>query len=262
MADKVLLTNRIVLRSIMPLFKVLYEADTSPIRRLLARYDGVIQLFIKGTDTGAYLEFKDGRLDVLQGIHPCPDISIPFKHPAGMNAMFTGGIPVFGGLPRGIWKLPLLIKLVMLLLGLLLLMPNVNPKDPARRELKVKLIMYMITNALSQLNKGGDEDMMVWTSKQPDRIFQMSVDPVGPAAYLRVKAGRTKAGHGHYTRKAPFVHMRFNGIEGAYKVLAENKDTVRATADNDIRLEGSPEYAGNMGSFMMRIQDMLLPAKK
>jgi hypothetical protein len=262
MADKVMLTNRIVLRSIMPLFKVLYETDTSPVKKLLERFDGVIQLSIKGTDTGAYLEFKDGRLDVLQGIHPNPDIAIPFKHASGMNAMFTGGIPVFGGLPKGIWKLPLLVKLVMLLLGLLLLMPNVNPKAPSKRELKVKLIMYMVTNALSQLNKGGDEDMMAWTAKQPDRIYQMSVDPTGPAAYLRIKAGRTKAGHGHYTRKAPFVHMRFNGLEGAYKVLAESKDTVSATADGDIRLEGSPEYAGNMGSFMMRIQDMLMPPKK
>jgi hypothetical protein len=262
MADRILLTNRIVLRSIMPLFKVLYEADTSPFKKLLAGFDGVIQLSIRGTDTGAFLHFKDGRLDVNQGIHPSPDITIPFKHAAGMNAMFTGGIPVFGGLPSGIWKIPLLIKLVMLLLGLLLLMPNVNPKDPAKRELKVKLIMYMVTNALSQLNKGGDEDMTAWTAKQPDRIYQMSMGPAGPAAYLRVKAGRTKAGHGHYTRKAPFVHMRFNGLEGAYKVLAESKDTVSATADGDIRLEGSPEYAGNIGSFMMRIQDMLLPPKK
>ena len=262
MADKVMLTNRIVLKSIMPLFKVLYEADNTPLKKILARFDGVIQLYIKGTGTGAYLEFKDGKLDVLQGIHPHPDIALPFKHASGMNAMFTGGIPVFGGLPTGIWKLPLLIRLVVLLLGLLLLMPNVNPKDPAKRELKLKLIMYMVTNALSQLNKGGDEDMAAWTEKQPDRIYQMSIDPVGPAAYLRVKGGRTKAGHGHYTRKAPFVHMRFNGLEGAYKVLAENKDTVSATADGDIRLEGSPEYAGSIGSFMVRIQDMLLPAKK
>jgi hypothetical protein len=262
MADKVMLTNRIALRSIMPLFKVLYEADNTPLKKLLARFDGVIQLYIKGTDTGAYLVFSDGKLDVLQGIHPSPDIALPFKHMAGMNALFTGGIPVFGGIPTGLWKIPLLIKLVVLLLGLLLLMPNVNPKATAKRELKVKMIMYMVTNALSQLNKGGDEDMTIWTAKQPDRIYQMSIDPVGPAAYLRVKGGKTKAGHGMYTRKAPFVHMRFNGLEGAYKVLAESKDTVSATADGDIRLEGSPEYAGNIGSFMMRIQDMLLPPKK
>jgi hypothetical protein len=262
MAGKEMLTNRIVLRSIMPLFKVLYENDRSVFRKHFSRSDGVIQFFIKGTDTGAYLNFKGGKLDVIQGIHPDPDMTLPFKHIAGMNAMFTGGIPVFGGFPKGVWKLTLLIRLVRLLMGLMLLMPNVNPKDPARRELKLKLIMYMVTNALSQLNKGGDLDMEAWTAKQPDRIYQMSIDPDGPAAYLRVKGGRTKAGRGCYTRKAPFVHMRFNGLEGAYRVLAESKDTVSATADGDIRLEGSPEYAGVMGSFMVRIQDMLLPQKK
>jgi len=261
MADKVMLTNRIILRSIMPLFKVLYEADKTPVKKLLARFDGVIQFCIKGTDTGAYLEFKDGRLDVIQGLHPNPDITLLFKHAEGMNAMFTGGVPVFGGFPKGLWKLPLLVKLIMLFLGLLLLMPNVNPKDPDKRLLKVTLIMYMVTNALSQLNKGGDEDMQFWTSKQPDRIYQMSVEPGGPAAYLRVKGGKTKAGRGYYTRKAPFVHMQFNGLDGAYKVLAEGKDTLRATVDGDVKLVGSPEYAGTMGSFMVRIQDMLMPAK-
>jgi len=262
MTDKVMLTNRIILRSIMPLFKVLYEADNGIFKRILLRYDGVIQFYIRGTRTGAYLEFRDGKLDVIQGIHHDPDIKLPFKHEAGMNAMFTGGIPVFGGFPRGIWRLQHLIRLVRLLIGLMLLMPNVNPKSTSRRELKLKLIMYMVTNALSQLNKGGDSDMEAWTAKQPDRIYQMSIDPDGPAAYLRVKGGQTKAGRGFYTRKAPFVHMRFNGLEGAYKVLAENKDTVSATVDGDIKLEGSPEYAGVLGSFMFRIQDMLLPGKK
>ncbi len=168
MADKVMLTNRIALRSIMPLFKVLYEADYMSVRKLLGKFDGVIQFCIKGTDTGAYLEFKNGGLEVLQGIHPNPDVVLPFKHAAGMNALFTGGVPAFGGFPKGLYKITLVGKLLLLMLGLLLLMPNVNPKEPAKRELKVKMIMYMITNALSQLNKGGDEDMMVWTGKQPD----------------------------------------------------------------------------------------------
>ncbi|HNQ86167.1 MAG TPA: hypothetical protein PLP82_06275 [Deltaproteobacteria bacterium] len=262
MADKAMLTNRIVLRSIMPLFKILHEEDDTLLKHFLTRFEGVIQLAVKGTDIGAHIELKDRKLDVVQGIHPNPDILLPFKHISGMNALFTGGIPVFGGFPRGLARLGLLTKLVTLLLGLLILMPNVHPKAPAKRLLKVKMIMYMVTNALSQLNKGGDEDMMDWTAKQPDRVYQMSVQPEGPAAYLRVKGGRTKSGHGMYTRKAPFVHMKFNGLDGAYKVLAEAKDTVSATADGDIRLEGSPEYAGAMGSFMIRIQDMLMPPKK
>ena len=55
--------------------------------------------------------------------------------------------------------------------------------------------------------------------------------------------------------------MQFNGLDGAYKVLAQGKDTLRATVDGDVKLVGSPEYAGTLGSFMVRIQDMLMPAK-
>ncbi|HON96511.1 MAG TPA: hypothetical protein PL013_11965, partial [Deltaproteobacteria bacterium] len=151
MADKAMLTNRIVLRSIMPLFKILHEEDDTLLKHFLTRFEGVIQLAVKGTDIGAHIELKDRKLDVVQGIHPNPDILLPFKHISGMNALFTGGIPVFGGFPRGLARLGLLTKLVTLLLGLLILMPNVHPKAPAKRLLKVKMIMYMVTNALSQL---------------------------------------------------------------------------------------------------------------
>ena len=49
-----------------------------------------------------------------------------------------------------------------------------------------------------------------------------------------------------------------NGLDGAYKVFAENKETVSAMADGDLTLEGSPEYGGVLGSFMVRISDLLL----
>jgi hypothetical protein len=259
MADKTQLTVRIILRSILPLFKTLYNESEGSYKKMLSGVDGTIQFSVKGTDSSAYLEFKDGKLDVLQGKHPKPGIHFAFKKPEDMVAFFTGGV----ALPSisGLWRLRLLMKLAPLFMGLLLLMPNNQPKDPAKRLLKVKLTMFMITNALSQLNKGGDEDMMTWTLKQPDRIYQLSVQPDGPAAYLRVKGGKSKSGHGIYGRKAPFIHMMFNGLDGAYKVLAENKETVQAMRDSDVKLEGSPEYAGVMGSFMVRIQNLLMPAK-
>jgi len=256
MADKVSLTIRIILRSILPLFKTLYNEEGADKKKDPSFY-GTIQFSIKGTDTGAYLEFKDGRLDVIQGVIPNPGIHFAFKKPEHMIAFFTGGVAIPS--ISGIWRLGLLMKLVPLFMGLLLLMPTNLPKDPKKRLLKVKLTMYMITNALSQLNKGGDPDMMAWTAKQPDRIYQLSMQPDGPAAYLRVKAGKSKSGHGLYTRKAPFIHMMFNGLDGAFKVLAENKETVQAMRDGDVKVEGSPEYAGGMGSFMVRIQGLLTP---
>lgn len=258
MADRIALTVRIILRSILPLFKTLYNENTGFYKKLLLKAEGTIQFSIKGTDSGAYLEFKDGKLDVIQGLNPKPMVHIAFKKPEDMIALFTGGK---GGLPSlgGAWHMLLLLKLAPLFIGLTLLMPTKHPKNPATRQLKIKLTMYMVTNALSQLNKGGDGDMMAWTAKQPDRIYQLSVQPDGPAAYLRVKGGKSKSGHGLYARKAPFMHMMFNGLEGAYKVMAENKETVQAMRDSDVRLEGSPEYAGAMGSFMVRIQDLLTP---
>ncbi len=259
MADTVMLTNRIVCRSVLPLFKVVYDADSSFLKDLLANVNGTFQFGVKGTEDGAWVEFKDGECKVNIGVNPAADVAIMFKSHAAMNAMFTGGKPAEIGLPslKGIWRLPLVIKTVPLLLGLTLLMPDNNPSDQAKRELKVRMTLYMVTNALSQLNKGGDEGMQKWTAKQPDRIYQLSVQD-GDAAYLRIKAGKTKAGRGIYTRKGPFVHMKFTSLDSAYAVLCEGKDTLRAVADNDIIMEGSPEYTGTLGSFMVKIQELLL----
>ena len=257
MADKTMLTNRIIRMSVLPLFKVLYKEADDPITKILRGTGGIVQFAVKDTDIGTYLEFAASGLEVYQGVHPSPDIAFIFKSVEDMNGMFTGKV-VFPKL-KGLHHVRLLLKLIPLFIGLTMLMPDKNPKDPAKRELKIKLLMYMVTNALSQLNKGGEEEMMEWTSKQPDRIYQLSVQPEGPAAYLRVKAGKTKSGHGLYTRKAPFLHMKFNGIEGAWKVMVEAKDTVQAMADGDVSVEGSPEYGGKLGTFMLRIQDLLLP---
>ncbi|MEA2102228.1 MAG: hypothetical protein U9P80_06595 [Thermodesulfobacteriota bacterium] len=259
MADTTKLTNRIISRSILPLFKVIYAADTSPVKDFLKRFDGIIQFAVHNTDTGTYIEFRDGEIDVLQGVHPNPEIYIGFKDMNAMNALFTGGKPAEIGFPklRGLWRIPLLIKLGLLFPGLLLLMPDNTPKTEGKKALKVKMTMYMVTNALSQLNKGGDEKMMEWTAKQPDRIYQLSVQPDGDAAYLRIRGGKTKSGHGTYKRKAPFIHMKFNGLDNAYKVLCEGKDTFTAMTDGDVSMDGSPEYGGALGSFMVKIQDLV-----
>ena len=112
----------------------------------------------------------------------------------------------------------------------------------------------MVSTALSKLNKSGDPDMQEWTSRQPDRIYQLSVKDTDIAVYLRVKAGKTKAGRGFYTRKRPFVHMKFSGVDGALMVLLKDVEFVEAVDKNHIQIEGSPEYAANLNDFMMRIQ--------
>ena len=141
------------------------------------------------------------------------------------------------------------------------MMPTARPKDPLKQHMKVKMSLYMITTALSTLNKLGDSGMKEWTSKQPDRIYQFTVEPYdeekGIAAYLRVKAGKTKAGRGIYTRRRPFVHFRFNGVDGALKVLLKEVEFVEAVAKNCVSIDGSPEYAAQLNDHMTVLQGMI-----
>jgi len=138
--------------------------------------------------------------------------------------------------------------------------PAAKPKNKLQKQLKVKLSLYMITTALSRYNKAGVPAMRDWTSRQPDRIYQFSVEPFsesGIAAWLRVKAGNSKAGRGIYARRSPFVHFRFNGVDGALAVLGKQVGFVEGVEKGMVRVDGSPEYAASLNDFMAILQDML-----
>ncbi|HCY84542.1 MAG TPA: hypothetical protein DHV36_05340 [Desulfobacteraceae bacterium] len=251
-----LMASRILLRAVLPVARVVVEDDP----KMNAAFKGVTAGFqIRARNgsgmLGAGLRVNDGRMEWTDGIMADPDICFTFKTPAAMNAFLTGGI----ALPRikGLTRPALLSKFIRLLLSLKLLMPDNRPSRPDRVRLKIKLVMYMITTALSQYNKAGDPDMAKWTGMQPDRIYQMSCEPEGIAAYLRVKAGKSKAGRGYYKRKLPFVHMKFNGAENALPVFLNEVEFVEAISKGYVAVEGSPEYAAKLNDFMQRIQALI-----
>ena len=193
----------------------------------------------------------DGELQVTQGLHDKPDLRLTFRRLADLNAFFAGALkaPAISG----IFGIPLLLRLLPFLLKLKLLMPDAMPKKPAEKALKVKLLLFMVTNALSQLNKGGDPQFAKIVKISPDRIFQWTVKD-GPAAYLRMKAGNTKAGRGTYTRRQPFVHMMFPDIESAFDVLTQKVSTVDAVRYGKLKMEGSMEYGKEIGLHMQRVE--------
>ena len=253
--DRELMAARIFLNAVLPVARVIVSDDARTARRL-AGVTAAVQFRAAdgGGPLGAWLKFDRGACTFHPGFCDAPDLTFAFSSVARMNGFFSGK-PV---VPRvsGWWRLPLLLKTAGLLMRLKILMPAADPKDPAERRLKVKLTFYMITTALSQYNKGGDPQMQRWTARQPERIYQITVDDA-IAAYLRVKAGRSKAGRGVYARRRPFVHMRFNGVEGAYPIVMNQVDMVDAVRRGYLSIEGSPEYAGQMGDFMMRIQNLI-----
>ncbi len=253
--EKELMTSRIFLRAVLPVIKVLVEEDPK-INKKFASVSARVQFVAKDPagSIGACLVFDQGDFQVEQGITDKPDITFSFGSVAAMNAMFAGkpALPMI----KGLLKVGLLIKVMTLLLALKLLMPNNRPTDPEKRRLKVKMTFYMITTALSQYNKGGDPEMVKWTGSQPERIYQITVDD-DIAAYLRVKAGKTKAGRGKYTKRRPFIHMKFNGVDGAMPVVLNDVDMVTAVKEGFLSVDGPPEYGRDIGDFMMRIQNLI-----
>ncbi len=255
--EKELLTARIFLRAALPVIKVMLEDDP----KTRAKFQGVnatVQFVANDPagPVGANLKFADGAFAVVHEIAKDPDITFSFPSVARMNAMFAGkpALPSLGLLLAALFSRPrLLINVFGLLLGLKILMPNAKPKTPEQARMKVKMTLYMISTALSQLNKAGEPDMVKWTGKQPERIYQWSVDGEAIACYLRVKAGKTQAGRGMYARRKPFVHMRFSSVDNALPVMSNSVDTVQAISQGLVVSEGSPEYGAKLGDFMQRI---------
>jgi hypothetical protein len=256
------LRARLFLRAALPCVKVMLEDDPATAKRFRS-VTAVVQFVARNQprDVGAYLRFEDGDVRVEQGFWDAdglgkePEITFTFGS-LGKLCDFFAGKTVLPSI-RGYDHPALLAKVVRLLLGLKLMLPGVQPADPVKRRLKVKLTVYMITTALSQYNKGGDPEMRRWTAGQPDRIYQFSVEPEGIAAYLRVRGGQTKAGRGVYERRRPFVHMRFNGVDGALAVMGKEVEFVEGVGKGMVRIDGSPEYAANLNDFMMRVQTLL-----
>lgn len=254
------LKSTLYLRCALPLAKVLRTEHPQVFDKLYYKMNAVVQFCVKGDDElGTRLVFYDGALDVEFGVNR-RDATLVFEFATheGLNGFFAGKM---GGayLPRitPLYRLDIVLRVLPLLLELKILDPNNIPKTPYWQGLKVKMVLYMITAALSQLNKSGHEEMRHWTQMQPERIYQWTVENGGPAAYLRVKAGKTKSGRGQYTRRRPFVHMIFPNIEGAFKVLTNQAPLVEAVAKGYVRTEGAMEYSKDIGTFMQTIETML-----
>ncbi|MBF0100387.1 MAG: hypothetical protein HQK77_05705 [Desulfobacterales bacterium] len=251
-----LMTARIILRAMLPVTKVVVTEDAD-MKMAFRNVTASIQFVADhdGEKLGAYLMFQNGCLEVHQGVCDHSTICFRFSSVAAMNALFKGkfAIPKISG-----WRHPMvLLNVFRLLFSLKILMPNVRPKDIRKQALKVKMAFYMITTALSQYNKGGNPDMVKWTSKQPERIYQITVDPDNISAYLRIKAGKSKAGRGVYLKRKPFVHLKFHGVQGAFPIVMNDVDMVEAMKRGYLEIEGSPEYGRDFGIFMVRIQELL-----
>ena len=258
-----IMTAKLFFNAAFPVMRVVLEDDPA-MKARFARVKAVVQIGAKNPGGEEHflaccLVFDNGAFSVVQGPAEHPDIALTFSSAAKMNAMFRGG----AALPaiKGLGRLGTLVKVFSLLMSLMIMAPSSRPKDPDKQKLKVKMSLYMITRALSTYNKLGDPGMAEWCRRQPDRIYQFLVDGSGAepavAAYLRVKAGKSKSGHGVYTRRSPFVLFHFFSVAGALKVLLKDVGFVEGVEQGCVEIVGSPEYAMYLNDYMSVLQGML-----
>ena len=252
-----LMTAKLFFNAAFPVMQVLLDDDPK-LHKSFANVVATVQFGAKD-DSGLVactLKLDHGKISVIQSPAESYDLALTFSSVAKMNALLRGGL----AMPSIKGRLVLLPKILSLLMGLMIMSPKKQPKEYDRQKLKIKCSLYMITRALSMYNKLGDPDMREWCTRQPDRIYQFTVEPYPEtdiACYLRVKAGNSKSGHGIYTRRSPFVHFRFLSVEGAMKVLLKEVAFVEGVEKGFVETIGSPEYACQLNDFMAILQAML-----
>lgn len=186
-------------------------------------------------------------------------VELEFKSVDAMNAFFKGKIGP-ATLPK-MHGLNFIKEFAVFMMALLkmadLLGLETPPEDEDTKRLLVKCYFYLLSVGISTLNKQGHEEVHNWALKSPDRVYAWKVDGEDAiSAYIRVKAGKTKAGKGVYKRAMPFFTMRFNNLDSALGILMSIDDMLDSVRKGKLIMEGAPEFGGQIGAFMMLVGEL------
>ena len=255
-----LYSNKIFLNAALPLVKVIAN-DVPSLKKKFENAHAVIQVSCldpdaEGGKVGMHFVVNSGEWLVHTCLTEDPHIELEFKSVEALNDFFKGNISL-GGIPKikGIKYAGTLVSFVMVLLKMAnLLGATEPPKDEETKELLVKCYFYLLSSGISQLNKMGHPEIRDWTSKSPDRVYAFAVDNYPQvSAFIRIKAGKSRAGHGEYKRAMPFFTLRFNNLDSALGILMSIDDMLEATKAGRLVMDGGPEFGAQIGGFMLEI---------
>ena len=258
--QEALYSNKIFLNAALPLVKVIANDDPK-LKKKFEKAHAVIQVScldpeVEGGKRGMHFVVNSGEWLVHTCLTEDPHIELQFKSVENLNDFFKGKITP-AGIPKikGLKKADVLISFVMVLLKMAnLLGATEAPKDEATKVLLVKCYFYLLSSGISQLNKLGHPEIKDWTTKSPDRVYAFAVDGYPQvAAYLRIKAGKSRAGRGDYKRAMPFFTLRFNNLDSALGILMSTDDMLEATKAGRLIMDGGPEFGAQLGGFMLEI---------
>ena len=244
----------------MPLVKVIAN-DVPSLKKKFENAHAVIQVScldpdVEGGKVGMHFVVNSGEWLVHTCLTEDPHIELEFKSVEALNDFFKGNISL-GGIPKikGLKYAGTLVSFVMVLLKMAdLLGATEPPKDEETKELLVKCYFYLLSSGISQLNKMGHPEIKDWTTKSPDRVYAFAVDNYPQvSAFIRIKAGKSRAGRGEYKRAMPFFTLRFNNHDSALGILMSIDDMLEATKAGRLVMDGGPEFGAQIGGFMLEI---------
>ena len=258
-----LYSNKIFLNAALPLVKVL-ATEVPELKKKFEHAHAVIQVSALYPDSP---EGKVGMHFVVNSgewlVHTClaedPHIELQFKSIEKLNAFFKGKITL-DAIPKihGVKKAATLAAFVMTLLKMAnVLGATEAPEKEEDQQLLVKCMFYLLTSGISQLNKMGHPEIHEWALKSPDRVYALAVnDHPEVSAYIRVKAGKTRAGRGEYKRAMPFFTLRFDSFKSALGILLGTDDMLASAKSGKLIMDGAPEFGGQIGAFMLMVGDL------
>lgn len=251
--------SRIFLCSALPLLRVIAESEEKYGKKFAGK-SFVFQVSAKypeveGGLIGTHFIIEDGNWTVKPGkLHEKPDLEFVFPNLRNLNIFFSGkGMPM----PKikGLTKFGYLIPILTTLLRMAGLLQSKDvPKKQDDQTLLVKLYFFLLSNGISQLNKMGHPEFRAFTEPSPDRAYAFAVtDYPELQAWIRIKAGNSKAGRGEYTRCRPFLKMRFDNTQHALDILMSKAEMIPYIEKGYLIIEGSPEFGGALGNLMFGV---------
>lgn len=254
-------TNKVFMAAALPLMKTI----ATDVPELAKKFEGVDAVYQVSAMANAQ-DKEAVHFIVENGEWSCKlgeyfgqkkiDAELQFSSMEKMNAFMKGDM---SKLPKmKIKSFSKFIKFMAVLLKMSSLLGiKEPPEDEALALLLCKLYFYLLSSGISQLNKMGHTEIHEWTSKSPDRVYQWAIESHPECtAYLRVKAGKSRAGRGEYKRSKPFFCMKFDTPQHALMILLGTGDMLQMVKDKQLIMEGAPEFGAMIGDYMMVVGDL------
>ncbi|MDR2525037.1 MAG: hypothetical protein LBC83_02410 [Oscillospiraceae bacterium] len=262
MDQDTLFSYKIFLNAALPLVKVI----ASDIPALAKKFEHAHCIFqvsaldpdMSGGKVATHFTVNNGEWTVCADkVATNPMVELEFKSIDAFVAFFKGKMSP-ATLPRmkGVLKHTGMFAAFMQVLLKMssLLGATVPPADEETKVLLVKSFFYLLSSGISCLNKNGHPGVSGWTKPSPDRVYSWAVNNHPEvAAYIRIKAGKSRAGRGEYKRAMPFFTLRFDSLDSALGTLLGTDDMMEATKAGRLIMDGAPEFGAQLGEFMLTV---------